>query len=44
VRGLTSREVAQLPAYPGGAVDGWLERSTTSRFSSAPTAPVSDEA
>jgi sporulation protein YlmC with PRC-barrel domain len=32
VHGLTAREVAKLPAYPGGSVDAWLERSLAGRF------------
>jgi hypothetical protein len=43
VRGLTAREVAQLPAYPGGAVEGWLEHSVGSRFASVERGPVVDE-
>lgn len=32
VRALTAREVAELPAYPGGAVDPWMEQALAERF------------
>ena len=32
VRGLTARQVAALPAYTGGPVPGWLERSVDAAF------------
>lgn len=36
VRGLTAREVARLPAYTGGAVESWLERSIDGLFPGTP--------
>ena len=32
VHGLTAAEAARLPAYPGGAVEPWMERTVTQTF------------
>lgn len=44
VRGLTAREVADLPAYTGGTAQSWLERRVGDRFSSVAPASGTDEA